>query len=327
MTTVMVTGVGAIIGYGVLRSIRSSHPHVQLIGADIYPDAVGQAWCDRFVTAPLTSDPSYSNWLHDQISGHQVDLLVPAIEQDVDFLSDNRAALHELGCKMVVNAPRLVELARDKWAMDRELLAAGDPCRIESRNRGSFRELSAVLGAPFLLKPRRGYASKGIVRVSDETTFALHADDLGHHLFAQQMVGSDDREFTVSVFGDGAGLITGMSCLQRRLAADGSTAKAISRNADELEGLRDVISRLAAHFAPIGPTNLQFRQVDEGWKLLEINPRISSSTSMRTAFGYNESAMCIEFYLFGRMPTQPPIRTGRAARYIEDVVSFDRDPV
>lgn len=323
----MVTGVGAIIGYGVLRSLRNGLPDIRLIGADIYSDAVGQAWCDRFATAPLTADPGYSSWLRQQVSDHEVDLLVPAIEQDVDYLSDNRTELQDLGCRVMLNTATLIGLARDKWAMDRELLSIGEPSRIPSLDHGSFRDLKAEFGLPFLLKPRRGYASKGIVEVHDEVTFERHAPELGDRLFAQQIVGSDSQEFTVSIFGDGTGASVAMSCLHRKLAADGSTAKATCRLPGDLPGLEDVITRLAAHFRPEGPTNLQFRHVDTEWKLLEINPRISSSTSIRTAFGYNESAMSVGYYLDGIRPTQPHIRTGHAARYIEDMIVLDRDSV
>lgn len=31
------------------------------------------------------------------------------------------------------------------------------------------------------------------------------------------------------------------------------------------------------------------------WKMKEINPRISSSTSIRAAFGYNEAEMCVSY--------------------------------
>ena len=63
MKTVLVTGVGAIIGYGILRSLRKTKNKVRLIGADIYPDAVGQAWADDFVLAPPTSSDNYLDWL------------------------------------------------------------------------------------------------------------------------------------------------------------------------------------------------------------------------------------------------------------------------
>jgi carbamoyl-phosphate synthase large subunit len=321
--TILVTGVGAIIGYGVLRSLRTSE--VRLLGADIYPDAVGQAWCDQFTVAPLTSDPSYRTWLQRLMSDHNVDLIIPGIEQDMDYFHDHREVVATWPTKVVLNTAPLVSLARDKWLMDEELRGLREPCRIESLDHGSFEYLGHQLGVPFLLKPRRGYASKGIVKVADEATFALHSAGLGDHLIAQRIVGSDDQEYTVSMFGDGTGAVLALSALQRKLAADGSTGKATSRPLSELPGLDQAVTRLAAHFKPEGPTNLQFRRVHDDWKLLEINPRISSSTSIRSAFGYNEAAMCIDYYLNGVRPTQPIIHFGHAARYIEDVVVVDRN--
>ena len=58
-------------------------------------------------------------------------------------------------------------------------------------------------------------------------------------------------------------------------------------------------------------------------KLLEINPRISSSTSIRAAFGYNECKMAIEYYLENKKPEQPFIKQGRAVRYIEDYIFYE----
>jgi carbamoyl-phosphate synthase large subunit len=105
------------------------------------------------------------------------------------------------------------------------------------------------------------------------------------------------------------------------LAPDGSTGRAW---VERVPGLEAVVTRLARHFKPRGPTNFQFRRHGDGWKLLEINPRISSSTSMRTAFGYNESLMCVDYYLNGRLPEQPAISGGFAIRYIEDMIVYER---
>ena len=46
---ILVTGVGAIIGYGIINSLNKSKYELNVIGADIYPDAVGRAWCDGFI--------------------------------------------------------------------------------------------------------------------------------------------------------------------------------------------------------------------------------------------------------------------------------------
>ncbi|HGM5582796.1 TPA: ATP-grasp domain-containing protein [Pseudomonas putida] len=323
MSTVLVTGVGAIMGYGLLKSIRAAAPHIRLVGTDIYDDAAGRAWCDSFEQAPLTSSPDYPSWLEKVIKTHSVDLLIPGIEQDLHWLSEHREQVQALGCRIVLNNRELIELSRDKWLMDQALSAIAEPCRIPSLLNGSFDELVAQLGLPFLLKPRRSYASKGLVWVRQRADFEPHADALGKELMAQPIIGSADQEYTVAVFGDGEGGSFGTITLQRKLAADGSTAKAWVREDDSLD---QAVARLCHHFKPVGPTNLQFRRAADGqWKLLEINPRISSTSSMRRAFGFNEAAMCLAFFLENQPPERPVIRPGFAVRYIEDYVVYDRD--
>lgn len=323
MSTVMVTGVGAIMGYGLLKSLRASDPALRLLGTDIYDDAAGRGWCDVFEQAPLTSSADYPAWLARVIQQHAVELVIPGIEQDLHWFSDHREQVAQLGCRVVLNSRQLIDLSRDKWAMDQALATAEDPARIPSYLSGSFAELVATLGLPFLLKPRRSYASKGLVWVESASDFAPHAHLLGEVLMAQPIIGSAEQEFTVAVFGDGEGGSFGSITLQRKLAADGSTAKAWVRQEASLD---EVVARLCAHFKPVGPTNLQFRRDTDGsWKLLEINPRISSTSSMRRAFGYNEAAMCLDFFLADKAPPTPDIRPGFAVRYIEEHVVYDRD--
>ncbi|SCX40029.1 MULTISPECIES: ATP-grasp domain-containing protein [unclassified Pseudomonas] len=323
MKTVMVTGVGAIMGYGLLKSLREAAPSVRLVGTDIYDDAVGRAWSDVFEQAPYTAASEYGQWLGDTLARYKVDLLIPGIEQDVHWLSDNRALLAQWDCQVVLNNPHLIDLSRDKWAMDQALVALGDPSRIPSLLSGDFHSLEAALGLPFLLKPRRSYASKGLVWVREERDFTPHAALLGDYLMAQPIIGSAADEFTVAAFGDGQGNTGPTINFQRRLASDGSTAKAWVYRDDALD---QVVARLCRAFKPVGPTNLQFRRGHDGsWSLLEINPRISSTSSIRRAFGYNEAAMCLDHYLDGKTLTQPALRGGFAVRYIEDFIVYDRD--
>jgi carbamoyl-phosphate synthase large subunit len=87
--------------------------------------------------------------------------------------------------------------------------------------------------------------------------------------------------------------------------------------------LETLVRQLSEAFRPIGPTNFQFRCHLGKFLLLEINPRISSSSSLRTAFGVNEPEMCIAYYLERKRPETGAIRLGSAARYVEDFVSYD----
>jgi carbamoyl-phosphate synthase large subunit len=322
MTTVLVTGVGAIMGYGVLRSLRAFDKSIRLIGADIYPNAVGQKWSDSFVVAPLTSAVEYLDWLRSAIIKNNVDLIIPCIEQDVKFYSANRELFRALKVSVALNDENLIDLSDDKWLMHEEIIKVNKAYAIPSSLDTNFDRLSNLYGLPFLLKPRKGYASKGIERIHNVDELSKFADKIGTDLMVQEIVGSDDEEYTVAVFGDGLGNISASITFRRELANDGSTAKAWVQQHDSLDA---VVRDICSYFKPIGPTNLQFRRVPSGWKLLEINPRISSTTSIRTAFGYNEAKMCLDYYIKGRKIIQPEISFGFAARYIEDCIVHDCD--
>ena len=323
MKTILVSGASGIVGYGVLRSLRMSGKDLKLIGTSMYDDSVAPAFCDIFEQAPATNDPGYMDWLLATISRHRVDLIIPGIEIDMYQWVEHVSDIQARGAVPLLNDLALVQLCKDKWAFYQRLSEAGLDCVIDSSLSTDFAELQARFGLPVLLKPRRGFGSKGIVRVGSEGEFLLHRETMGTVLMAQPIVGDDDNEFTSSAFCDGLGGFYACMTLRRKLSRDGFTEKAEVVASGEFT---DTISRLCQLLRPVGPTNFQFRKTAGGIKLLEINPRISSSTSIRAAFGYNESAMAVDYYLEQRTPLQPEIRRGRAIRYTDEHI-FHEDGI
>lgn len=321
MTCVLVTGVGAVTGHGLLRDLRARRPDVRLVGTDIHATAVGARWCDRFLVCPPAADPGHLRWLRGTVEREQVDLVLPTLDADLDALlrADATADPHAaIGTEVALNSPAAVEVSRDKWALDRLLLDHGEPARIPSDDCADFDRLASSLGVPFLLKPRRGHGSRGILTINDRDELAPHAPRLGTDLFAQQLVGTDEEEYTVGAFGDGTGAVCARIAMRRSLSPGGWTQRAeVVEVPPDLDG---VIGRVVAMVAARGPTNLQLRRHDGGWALLEVNARVSSTTPMRALFGYHEAEMTLDHHLLGAAPTQPTLRTGTAARYLEDVV-------
>lgn len=320
-TTVLVTGVGAIIGYGIIRSLRRLPQPPRIVGMDIYPDAVGQYWCDAFVPAAPAAADHYLSFIAETVAAEGIDLILPGIEQDVARLSQGREVLSSCGARLALNRAELIDLAEDKWSTYQALRAAGQPV-IPTRIDGTFAELSAEFGTPFLLKPRRSYASKGICRVSDDEEFLFRQKRMGGGFMAQRIVGNDEEEYTVGVFGYGDGTASQPIVMRRLLSGEGATAKAWV--VDEPQLAADVAG-LVRLFQPVGPTNFQFRREGETFLLLEVNPRISSSTSLRAAFGFNEAAMCLDYYLHGRRSQCGPLRRGHAVRFIDELVFYASD--
>lgn len=320
MKRVLVSGASGIVGYGILRSLRRSGQPCFLVGSSMHLDSVAPAFCDVFERAPATDAPEYLDWLLCTLRRHRIDLLIPGIEIDVFHWAEHQAEIRAAGAQPMLNVSELIALCKDKWAFYLRLKQAGVACAIESSLERDYALLAEKFGGRFLLKPRRGYGSRGIVRVDSEKEFLDHRAGVGELLMAQPIVGNDDEEFTVSAFCDGVGGYFACMTLRRKLSRDGFTDRA--EVADSAE-FAPVLAELCRLLRPLGPTNFQFRRCAGGPKLLEINPRISSSTSIRAAFGYNESAMALDYFLDQREPSQPAIRRGRAVRYTDEQIFYE----
>lgn len=318
--TILVTAVGAVVGYGIINSLKHSGFNPYIIGCDIFEDAVGQHFANEFVTACPAADNNYCDFLKSLIDEKEIDMVLFGIEQEIAAVYSNAEAFRGYEDKLIINRREIIPLCDDKW-LTNIFLAENNLERyaIDSTIGKDFLEVSERFGLPFLIKPRRSRAGKGIVEISSEDEFYFYRNTLGDNFMAQRIVGDIDQEYTVSVFGLGDGSYINSIYMRRTLSGEGATVKAWVVDDIDLERATLEITRI---LKPVGPTNYQFRKEDDNVFLLEINPRISSSTSIRSSFGYNEAKMCIEYYLNKTIPTEVKIKKGRAIRYISDMV-FD----
>ena len=316
---ILVTGVGAIIGYGIISSLNKSKYKCRIIGMDIYNDAAGQVWCDEFVQAILASDEKYITFLKSIIDKYQIDLVFFGTEQEIQKCFCCKEELGDYYNKLVINTKDAIELSEDKW---------NTACYLKNHGinyiKGSiscdFEEAKQLFGLPLLLKPRKSYASKGIIKARTKDEFDCWKKEQGEQFMVQELIGDDEHEYTAATFAFGDGSCIQPIVMKRKLSKAGATDKAV---VESVPGIDAEIYKIVMALKPVGPTNFQFRLHHGNYLLLEINPRISSSTSIRTAFGYNEAEMCIEYFLEKRKPTNKKIRTGRAYRYITEAIVYN----
>jgi carbamoyl-phosphate synthase large subunit len=319
MTNIWVTGASSLIGYGILKSIRGSKKSFKLVGSTIHKDSIAPAFTDICIEAPFNGAKGYIEWILSVIETYDIDLVIPSFEEDVLFLTNHRKQIESTGVKVVLNTFELVHLCKDKWIFYQVLKNNNCPHVIPSSLSSDFNILENEFGLPLLLKPRQGNASKGIVKVYNKEAFEQHKAEIGKNLMVQPLIGSDDQEFTTGAFCDGKGGYNAIITFRRELSKNGYTNVAEVVENEEIEAAVLAICKI---LKPIGPTNFQFRIHNGVFQLLEINPRFSASTSLRSAFGYNDALMSIEYFMEGKIPIQPKIKMGKAIRYIEDFIVY-----
>ncbi|NOR71479.1 MAG: carbamoyl-phosphate synthase subunit L [Methylomarinum sp.] len=320
--TVLVTGVGAIIGQGIIKSLRKSYHQVKVVGIDRSDKSLGPSLCDVFFKKPDCDEDhlDYLTFWRWMLKKEGIDLVLPGLEVDVTFFDKQREVFEQVGVVVALNHKEIIELSSDKWVMGEVLQRYGLP-RIPSLIPMEWCEAVAELGPPPLLfKPKQGNGSRGIHYLNDEADFHYWRSKVNDNWMLQRIVGSDLDEYTVGVFGLGDGLALKPIVFRRRLSSAGNTLEAEVVEDSDIESSVMLLTKL---FRPLGPTNYQFRKEGGVVYLLEINPRFSSSNSLRTAFGYNEAEMSIDYFLFGKVPADPKIKKGIAWRYSEDFVIHD----
>ncbi len=313
--TILVSGASGIVGYGILRALKE-RGDIFLIGTTIYPQSPANCFADVVEIVPQTNAPEYLSALKGLIARYSIDMIIPGIEADMSVWNQARGELESTGTFVLLNNPDLISMCLDKWKFYEKLVENNYPGRIET----SIDSNDARFSLPFLLKPRCGFGGRGIVKIETREQFEQNRNKIGDYLMMQEYVGSDAEEYTVSAFFDCKSAIRAVMGLRRKLSGAGYTEMAEVVDTDKFMG---DIKQLADIFKPVGPTNFQFRMGRNALKLLEINPRISSSTLIRAKFGYNESSMAVDYFLEKKEAAQPAIRRGHAMRYTEEYVFYD----
>ncbi|MCG9584137.1 ATP-grasp domain-containing protein [Vibrio tubiashii] len=323
---VLVTGVGAIIGYGIVNNLRKIPDlNLHIVGIDIFPDAVGRHWCDSFIQGVYAQSPEFSDFILSLVKRHGINLIIPGIEQDVDALA-HLIEHGKLPSNLVaINSKSGLKVFQNKLntsLLQAELNIPHIPF-MDAASVDSTEQVVKECGLPCIYKPYSAYAGKGlaILHTASEVEAKL---SLNEGIFQKYI--QSNKEYTVSVFGLDDGTFINPIAFERRLGPDGATHKA---KVIDFSLFEQTITLFCQKTTPKGPTNFQFIADDSSDSvfLLEVNPRVSSSTSIRQKFGINEAKMCIEFYLFSKTPSQQTVRFGSAERFIDEVVTYDCDHI
>ena len=312
---VLVTGAGAVLGQGVIRSLQASALRPTIVAVDPHPYATGLYWTDSRHLVPMAKDPTYVERFTALLERERPDAVIPGTDVELLLFALHRNEWESrFRTHVIVSDPNVVRIADDKYLTYQFLRSRGFPVP-DSCLPGEEAELVRRVGFPLIVKPRVGARSVGVTRVEDASALARAIRE-GDNVVVQECVGTDQDEYTAGalVF-DGA---CEASIVMRRDLRDGNTYRAYVEPFPELNAR---IKELARALAPYGPANFQFRLDGQGQpKVFEINARFSGTTPFRMRAGFNEVEMVLLRLLRGEPIVQPPVEPMTILRYFTETV-------
>ncbi|MCM5527638.1 ATP-grasp domain-containing protein [Parasegetibacter sp. NRK P23] len=302
MKNILITGIGGVVGQGILRNVLDLGLGTKLIGVNVVQVSAGNYMCDRVYTVPYAYEESYIQAIKDICLKEDIGIIIPSTDYEAFYLAE---AQHEFDCPVAASPAVVTKMCLDKFlnfkAFEQFNIPFAASC-LPSEYKGQFKGC--------VLKPREGRGSRNIfVNPPQPAGF----DDT---YVVQEYL--DGPEITTTFYTKKDGQLHGFITFVRELE-QGNTAKAEVTTMYDPE-LKPLIERMLRHFPFRGSCNIQSRVTDKGIIPFEINCRISGTNSVRSQFGFKDVAYTVQEYLLNEVPAQPEVVAGTALRVILDII-------
>lgn len=277
---VFFTGGSNAATIAMVRSLKAQGDRYEVVSADANPNSAGFIYADRSYVVPFGADESFVPTIRRIMQRERPDFVVPGVDEEIPKI--HRFVRDEMpDVRVVTPTPTFCELVQDKWTMAVALAE-----RKLSVARSWLASDAQAATFPAIIKPRVGRGSRGLAfldRPADLARYLASADGPADGYIVQERV--IGREYTNSVV----------------VALDGRLLVVVPKEAVEKRGITQVgatrvsppidalCHAIVEAFDPRGPFNVQLIIGEDGVpKVIEINPRYSTTTALTLAAGVNE---------------------------------------
>ena len=313
---VLVTGAGALLGQGIIKSLRMSNTHYDIIAVDPDPRSVGLFWADSACTIPMVKDPSYFHSIWEVIDRERPDAILIGTDVELELFALHREELESsFNTHVIVSSPQTIKIADDKWLTYEFLSSRGLSCPLSAlpNDRSAVQSLIDRCGFPLIVKPRIGARSVGVEQIFTEEQLWRTVEAIPG-LVVQECVADPDAEYTTGIvaFERVQAVVT-----MRRDLRDGNTYRAYVEPDSPFDS---ILSNIAQELTVYGPVNFQFRVADGVPKIFEINARFSGTTPLRALAGFNEVDATLRYVVEGTPIEAPTVKRIAILRYWDEII-------
>jgi carbamoyl-phosphate synthase large subunit len=322
---ILVTGAGAPGFPGIVRSLRrNGERKIRIIGTDMQEDVVGFHLADTHYVVPSGNHAAYMDAILKIVAREAIDMVLPLCTFELLPLSEARRDIEAEGAKVAVSRPQPLMKAISKARTYQHLTGDFVPKHRVVHSPSEFKTAVETFGyptTPVVFKPSLSHGMRGFRVIND------HANLLFHHKPQDTVISMADA--TVMLQGEAFPELVVMEYLPGPeysvdvLSKDGHIYYAVARRriatrrgisyvgrVEKHDALEAVSRDIVAHLGLDYNINLQFKVAEDGgYKLIEVNPRVSGSIVFCVAAGVNLPYFAVKLALDEGVPIVP-IRYG-----------------
>jgi carbamoyl-phosphate synthase large subunit len=278
-----------------------------VVAADMQLTAPALTAADIKEQVPAVYADDYIGRTLDICLRHGIKGLICLNDLELPILAANRQRFEEIGVKVIVSAPEVIDICFDKYRTAKyvESLGLGTPNTFVSLSKAQAALHEGILSFPLVLKPRWGSGSIGIEFVNSleelEEVYAMllkkvrktilaTASKGGEYILIQQKI--DGQEYGMDVMNDLEGNHRAVSVKKKLSMRAGETDKAQTvDNAD----IRAIGQTLGMNLRHIGNLDVDIFEKDGTYYVLELNPRFGGGFPFSYEAGVNFPGAIIEW--------------------------------
>lgn len=305
MKKVLVTGIGGVVGQGIIKNILRLKRDIEIIGTNTRFLSTGNYLCAKVYEVLPAVNPEYINQIQKIVEDERIDLIIPSTDYEVYYLGQFAG---QIGCPVACNEEGISSFCLDKYL-----------------NGQRFKEVGLPFAASFLptdkdcpveniiVKPREGRGSRNIF-INPPNLLSFDSSYVVQELLSGE-------EITSTGYVLKSGELLGTITFKRELDNGNTTfCEVIDEYDSEIENL---FLSILKHYPFRGSFNIQ--SIVHKGKIVpfEINCRISGTNSVRSHFGFEDVKYTLQEHLFDEKPEKPMMKKGAALRVIEDLIFPD----
>jgi len=280
----------------------------KIVATDMQLSAPALQVADIKIQVPSIYDTSYVDINLSICKEHKIDALLCLNDLELPIIAANKVLFENLGVKMIVSDPAVIEICFDKFRTAEwvESLGLNSPKTFVSLDVAKRALTDGEIQFPLFLKPRWGSGSIGLESIEDmeelDIYYKLLLKKIKSSILASASLGNEyiliqekltGDEFGLDIMNDLDSNNVAVSVKQKLAMRAGETDKAVTRDLPEIYEIGKKIGTALMH---VGNLDVDIMQRANGdYCVLELNPRFGGGFPFSYEAGVNLPKAIIEW--------------------------------